>query len=84
MALVGEPGAIAAQTWPVAKPAVTAEGFSARVPTINGRVYRLEYSESLLNADWKPLNLVAGTGKPLTLTDRAPLSKQRYYRVRSW
>jgi hypothetical protein len=62
-----------------------ANGFSVRLPTRNGRVYRLEYKNSLEDGNWTALPLAAGNGAMLTLTDAAATnSAQRFYRVRQW
>lgn len=58
-------------------------GFSVLVSTRNGRVYQLEYENSLTGALWQTLPLHAGTGKTLRLTDPATAT-QRYYRVMRW
>ena len=60
-------------------------GFTVSIPTASGRVYELEYKNSLSDPDWTALPLVAGIGNILSLTDpNAPLVSQRFYRVRSW
>ena len=62
-----------------------ANGISLCIPSQSGRVYRLEYKNSLAEPVWTPLRLVAGTGADLTLTDAAPISgSERFYRVRRW
>jgi len=58
-------------------------GFSVSVPTQNGRVYQLEYKNSLTDSIWQSLPLQAGTGGRLPLTDPAAAS-QRFYRVLRW
>ena len=65
-------------------PVVNSAGFSVSVPSQNGRVYRLEYKDSLDEPNWTPLPLVAGTGSTLALSDPAPVSPARFYRVRRW
>ena len=65
-------------------PTVDANGFSVSVPTQSGRVYRLEYKNSLADTDWTALPLVAGTGQERTLTDPTASEAQRFYRVRQW
>jgi hypothetical protein len=65
-------------------PSVTAKGFSVSVPTQNGRVYSLEYKDSLQDPEWIPLPLVTGTGRERTLTDPTAKGAQRFYRVRRW
>jgi hypothetical protein len=65
-------------------PAFNGTNFSVQIPTQSGRVYRLEYKQSLADADWIPLPLVAGNGKTLTLMDQSAGASDRYYRVRWW
>ncbi len=66
------------------RPTIDDNGFSVSVPTQSGRVYRLEYKNSLADSDWTPLPLVAGTGGERTLTDPTASGTQRFYRVRRW
>ncbi len=65
-------------------PTLDANGFSVSVPTQSGRVYSLEYKNSLADAEWTRLPLVAGTGGERTLTDPTANGAQRFYRVRRW
>jgi hypothetical protein len=66
-------------------PTKEANGFSVYVPTQSGRVYALEYKNSLADTEWSRLPLVAGTGQERALTDpSASGSTQRFYRVRRW
>lgn len=58
--------------------------FSVSVPTENGRVYSLEYKDSLQDANWSGLPLVAGTGGLVVLSDPTAPLKQRFYRVQRW
>lgn len=60
------------------------DGFSMRVPTQNGRVYRLEYKTDMGNGNWTPLPLMAGNGSLLKLADVTRSDSQRFYRVRQW
>jgi hypothetical protein len=69
---------------PLHHPRMTAEGFSVSVSTQSGRVYRLEYKNSLAEPAWTPLPLVAGAGHERTLTDPTATGAQRFYRVRRW
>jgi hypothetical protein len=59
-------------------------GFSLSVPTFKGRVYRLEYKDSLTDTAWTALPLQAGTGGNLPLTAPDVSAPQRFYRVRQW
>jgi hypothetical protein len=65
-------------------PTKDANGISISLPTQSGRVYRLEYKDSLADTGWMALPLVAGTGHKRTLTDPTCTGAQRYYRVRRW
>ena len=60
----------------------SATNFSCLVATQSGRVYRLEYKNSLVEEKWTPLPLVAGNGGAQALT--AVATSQRFYRVRRW
>ena len=59
-------------------------GFRLTVASQSGRVYRLEHKNTLAEAGWVGLPLVAGNSSALTLTDPAAASTQRFYRVRRW
>lgn len=82
MALVGDSPPLI--TTSLSSPALTTEGFSVSIPTQSGGVYALEYKNSLADALWTPLPLVAGTGHERTLTDPTVKRAQRFYRVRRW
>ncbi|HEU5068807.1 MAG TPA: hypothetical protein VFV96_00145 [Verrucomicrobiae bacterium] len=69
---------------PVTVDGFTAAGFNVSLPTQNGRVYQLEYQDSLTDVTWHALPLHAGSGGLLTLTDPAPPGSQRFYRVQRW
>lgn len=58
--------------------------FSVTVQGQSGRVYRLEYRDSLSSGDWKPLPLAAGRAGTLMLKDDSAKGSQRFYRVRRW
>ena len=68
----------------IANPTWSANSFSLSLPTQSGRVYALEYKNSLYDSNWTALPLTAGNGGILTVTDSAGVSSQRYYRVRRW
>jgi alpha-tubulin suppressor-like RCC1 family protein len=72
------------QLVPLISPQRTSRGFTVSLPTQNGRVYALEYKNSLTDAAWKGLPLVAGTGGVMALSDLTPTVNQRFYRVRRW
>jgi hypothetical protein len=59
-------------------------GFSVSVPTFSGRVYCLEYKNSLTDTNWTSLRLQAGTGGVLQLTAPDIAAPQGFYRVRQW
>ena len=58
--------------------------FTVSLPSQSGRVYALEFKNSLNIGTWTALPLVAGNGGPLTLTDPTATSAGRFYRVREW
>ena len=61
-----------------------ANEFTVSVPTRSGRVYRLEYKDTLQDTNWIGLPLVAGNGAIRALTDPTATGPQRFYRVRLW
>jgi hypothetical protein len=67
----------------IVSPSLGTNGFSFWLPTQNGRVYQLEFKNSLTNDVWQSLPLKAGTGGPLQWTDSAAAS-MRFYRVSRW
>lgn len=58
--------------------------FSVVFSTGDGHVYRLEYTESLVNPIWHALPLQAGRYPTTQLIDQNGFSTQRFYRVRQW
>jgi alpha-tubulin suppressor-like RCC1 family protein len=58
--------------------------FECVIATESGRVYRLEFKDSVSETQWTPLNLVAGTGRLVTLSDAGATTSSRYYRIRRW
>lgn len=53
-------------------------------PSEGGEVYTIMYSESLMPADWQPLEGYAnmpGTGLPMEVRDELPTQEVRYYRL---
>jgi alpha-tubulin suppressor-like RCC1 family protein len=58
--------------------------FRASVLSQIGKVYRLEYKNSLEGEAWTYLPLVAGNGVTLTLSDITATNSQRFYRIRKW
>jgi hypothetical protein len=62
----------------------TGPAFSLEIPTQNGRVYALEYKQTLADTNWLALPLSAGKGGVQTLADPPAFDDSRFYRVRSW
>ncbi len=82
LALIGDgPPALFA---PIVNPTWTTNVFSISFPTHNGKVYALQYKNSLLETNWSSFPLMPGTGKTQTVCDPAPGIAQRFYRVRQW
>jgi hypothetical protein len=69
---------------PLANPHRSDAGFSVSLPTASGRVYALDFKDSLADPNWTSLPLLAGNGGLLTLTDSSASGSQRFYRVRQW
>ena len=68
----------------LSQPAFGDSGFNVEVPTTCGRVYRLEYKNSLDESNWVAMPLVSGIGVPRKLVDPMTNSVSRFYRVREW
>ena len=68
----------------MANPVKLTNRFCVSLPTRSGRVYALEYKNSLADNQWTPLPPVAGNGSFRTLTDLTADDSQRFYRVRQW
>lgn len=58
--------------------------FQVQIPTQNGRVYALEYSDTLAATNWNALPLQAGTGGVVTFSDPSTTNSARFYRLRRW
>jgi hypothetical protein len=69
---------------PATHPALGPDGFSLQMPTTCGRVYRLEYKNSLEDTNWVALPLVPGIGAPQIFEDSTAGAGSRFYRVREW
>ena len=69
---------------PVSSVTRTPNGFSVALPTRSGRVYVLEYKNSLTDSNWTALPLTAGNGGILTVSDPTVAGPQRFYRVQQW
>ncbi len=59
-------------------------GFRFSIPTQRGKVFSLEYKNSLADSQWSLISLTAGTGSTMTFTDPHPADSQRFYQVRRW
>lgn len=68
----------------LANAAWASNGFSFSLPSQNGRVYSMEYSDCLSSNNWTVVSLAAGNGGTLTLTDSTAPGSARFYRVRQW
>lgn len=68
----------------LSKPTLVNGTFNVAAHTRSGRVYVLEYCNSLSNSNWTALPLVPGTGAERTFTDATPGAGERYYRIRKW
>jgi hypothetical protein len=55
--------------------------FRLSVPTEQGRLYSLEFSDALAPANWTALPAVLGDGTVKVLVDRAVTNQQHFYRV---
>lgn len=66
----------------IATPRIEGESFSQSIQTLAGFAYHLEFTNSLGDADWKPLATVEGDGSRKTLADPSPTGERRFYRVR--
>jgi hypothetical protein len=82
MAVIGE--SLPPRQVPMTNATFGSGRFSVQVPTERGRVYGLEYKNSLTDPQWALLPLVAGTGGTVELADPAPGPGQRFYRARRW
>lgn len=82
LALIGERPLV--PTVRLSAPVWNANSFSFSLPTQSGRIYSLEYMNSLRDTDWTTLLLAAGNGHIRTLTDSNTASMTRFYRVRQW
>ena len=69
---------------PLTDPVWSSRRFSFSSPTQSGRVYLIECKNSLANANWGRLSLLAGNGGILRFTDPVAEQPQRFYRVRNW
>jgi hypothetical protein len=65
-------------------PSYRTNNFTVSVPTSIGRIYQLEFKNSLAESAWTPLPETPGNGRLLVLNDRAATNVNRFYRVRQW
>ncbi len=82
MALIGD-GPPVTQTI-LTNPTDDANVFSFSLPSQSGKVYLLQYKDSLSDSNWTSLPLVPGNGDNLLLTDPTAANSQRFYRVLRW
>ena len=69
---------------PLSNASLSNNGFSVSLPGQSGRVYALEFKNSLTDNTWTALPLVPGNGGIQTLTDPMVTNVTRFYRVRQW
>ena len=70
---------------PIVNAQLTSAGFSLSLPTQSGRVYRLEFKNSLSDSNWTASPLAAGNGGIITFNDSGATNySQRFYRIRQW
>ena len=69
---------------PLINPAYNTNCFIVSLPTLSGRVYSLQYKNSLTETNWIASPLNAGNGKTIIVTDTNATNLQRFYRVRQW
>lgn len=68
----------------IANPNWNSNAFSLSLPALYGRLYWLEYKNSLDETNWKSLPMSLGNGATLSLTNSPTTNAQRLYRVRQW
>ncbi len=69
---------------PLSPQARNGNTFSVAVPTRSGKVYALEYKNSLNDPVWTALPLQAGDGTTKSLVDPTANTSRRFYRVQVW
>lgn len=69
---------------PVTHPAWTGGRFGITASTRCGKVYVLQYADSLLKPVWASLPLLAGTGDVQLIQDLGASAPQRFYRLLEW
>jgi hypothetical protein len=66
----------------LAQPELAGGAFQLPLPTVAGRRYILEYTDTLPATNWTPLPAVDGDGTRRILIDPSPNALRRFYRVR--
>jgi hypothetical protein len=82
MALVGDGPPVSSVF--LDNPILGTNGVSLAVPSQSGRVFRLQYKNSLTDSNWVSLPLAPGNGGELILVDPTATNAQRFYRVQRW
>ena len=82
LALIGN--GLPIQNAKIINPIWSGTNFSLQIQTQNGRVFALEFKNSLSDINWTALPLVAGISGMMTLQDTANTNSQRFYRVQRW
>lgn len=82
MALIGNGRPVTRVFLP--SPLLNTNRFSVSLPSQSGRVYVLQYKNSLSATNWTSLPLVPGNGRNLILSDLTATNSQRIYRVLRW
>lgn len=67
-----------------ANPTISSNAFSFSIPSQSGKVFELDYKNSLTDTNWVTLPLAAGNGTNLILMDSNATNSQRFYQVRRW
>ena len=62
----------------LANPVRDMNGFHVMLPTRSGRVYRLEYKNSLTDRNWTTLPLAAGVAGTMELSDPKATGKSQF------
>ena len=82
LALVGDAPLVTSAL--ITNPIYSTNSFSATVPSQIGKLFALEYKNSLADFQWTLLPLFSGNGGNLILSDTNLTGTQRFYRVRRW
>jgi hypothetical protein len=68
----------------LSQPQLRPPELSVWLPTQNGRVYQLEFKNSLADRTWTALPLQAGNGRTMRFVDIPASAPQRFYRILRW